>query len=1271
MSDSVQNVAIILSAQDKASAIFGGIADKLKGLGLVGDDSAKKIEGMGTSSDNAGKKMQLMGAIAAGAVVAGVAVIGAESLKAAAHFQTLTTTLVTTAGESEKNISKVRDGILTLSTQTGTSADKMSAAMYIIESAGYHAADGLTILKAAAQGAKAENADLGKVADAVTSSLRDYHLPATKAADVTSQLVAAVGAGKSNFEQFTGALHSVLPVASAMHEPLSDILGSLASMTVHGMSADQATDNLSHTLLKMQSPTSQMTAELAQLGIKSSDLSDMVGKKGLSQTLEYISQTIFDKVGPAGKVMLNAFNGNKIQAADMMSMISAMPPQLQAMAKSWQTGAMSAGDFKATIKELPTDQANLMTQFVGLASKATGFSGALKSGINTSQSYSQALQAATGDSTTMKTALMLTGENAKYTADAVKAVGKAHAEAGNNVAGWAYIQKNFNQQQQQAKEALKNTSIAIGSALLPVATQLMGLITKIVTPVAAWIEQHKQLATIIMASIGGFALLTATLLTMSFAFGKIKDAFSFLSVFKKGTDDVGKFGKVVDDVGKSAKGISGVAADTGKGIGGFIKGVLKPLGSTEVLKGAASAALIGVAIFMLAIGINQASKDKINIANLAILMGATVVIGLIMALMSTFASYAIIGAIASAVIGGGLYVAALGISKASDLSKNISETNLLKLSGALASVSAILAIIMPMAAFGAIGSILSAIISEGLVIAAEGLKRASMLAASISPKSLDALFAVIKKLGQLNAGSLMNDLLNMVKTAAMTKMATEIGETAATLNKVQVVKESVIDNVKNVLEKMGTLNAGNLFKDWGTSQATGDIAGTAKNIVSISTDLGNVKTVDSTKMDTISAMIKAAGNIDAGNFIAKWGQKQASGNLASTAKNVLNISIDLGKVQTVDPTKMKKIQTMIENAGGIKFGGFWSNWGTSNSSNKLKDSINNIVQISVDVGKIKTVTPAEIANLGNIQKFIDKAGGLKFKVTQVTGADLAAMTNQGVLLASNFVDGVKHLFSMAENAGHQLQSSLWHGVQGHMKDENNQGRSMAQQFIDGLKSQDGDAGNAGHGIQSAFWNGIQSHFADEHSQGAFLAKSVIDGIYSVQNQWWGAGDSVAQGFAGGITRNMGLINTAVGKLSSTAIGKLKSLLDIHSPSKVFDDIGKNVSAGMAQGITSSSKSVGEATRSIAPSISMSGNTIASGTMTNPRQSTSAAVTGSNSGNGNAAATQHVTINVNVGAYAGQPGEIDKLGTVLWQSFQRIARQHGAANSLPNIGVRPS
>lgn len=413
-------------------------------------------------------------ALIAVAAIAAVGIGVADSIKQAGDYQQQLVRLSTSAGESQANLKMVGDGMLQIARDTGTATQQLTDGMYQVESAGFHGAAGLQVLTAAAQGAKTENADLGKVTDAVTSALIDYHLKSGDAADVTSKMIAAVAQGKTTFENLTGSLHSVLPVASAAHISMSDILGDLASMTVHGMSADQATQNMAEAIRKMQAPTASMQQYLAGLGINAADLGTKLGKEGLSGTLEDISKAIMDKMGPSGKVLISAFNQSKSAAQDANAMIAAMPKNLQAMAQSFANGKISIGDFHKEVKGLPTDQANLLTQFASLENKAQGFNQQLKSGSPASKTYAQALQAATGDATTFNTALMLTGENAGYTKDAVNAVSKAHADAKGNVEGWSQVQGEFNMKLAQLGEIAQTGAIALGTKLLPIATAVIG-----------------------------------------------------------------------------------------------------------------------------------------------------------------------------------------------------------------------------------------------------------------------------------------------------------------------------------------------------------------------------------------------------------------------------------------------------------------------------------------------------------------------------------------------------------------------------------------------------------------------------------------------------------------------------------------------------------------------------------------------------------------------------------------------------------------------------
>jgi len=243
-----------------------------------------------------GKVMAVTG-VAAGAALVG---IGVAAVKMATTYQSSTTRLVTSAGESVKNIDMVRKGMLSMAGQVGVSADHLSQAMYYVEAAGFHAADGLVVLKAAAQGAAAEGADTTTVAKALTDVLVDYHMKASSAADVTSQMVVAISHGKTNLQDFSGAFASIVPAASAAGISFKDVAAALAEMTNHGFTANRASQNLAQALRSMLNPTSTMRKAYDEYGGSLAILKEKLnGPNGLTDAMEY-ANTVALKAGKEG-----------------------------------------------------------------------------------------------------------------------------------------------------------------------------------------------------------------------------------------------------------------------------------------------------------------------------------------------------------------------------------------------------------------------------------------------------------------------------------------------------------------------------------------------------------------------------------------------------------------------------------------------------------------------------------------------------------------------------------------------------------------------------------------------------------------------------------------------------------------------------------------------------------------------------------------------------------------------------------------------------------
>lgn len=277
-------------------------------LSAVGGAGVTSMVGQVASSLKGGLGGALL---AVGAAAAGTAIaIGVHAVNAAATFQSGMTSLVTGAGEAQSAIGMVSDGVLKMAVDTGTSTAQLTSGMYLIESAGYHGASGLRVLQTAAEGAKVGNADLGTVADALTTTLTDYHLKASDAASVMNALTATVSSGKMHLQDLAGSMGSILPLASSLHVSFPQVAGALATMTNSGMDAQRASMDLANAIRALSAPSGTADKAMASVGLTARQLKNTLSTQGLSGAIQLVSEHIGKK-----------FPANSVQAVEAFKSI--------------------------------------------------------------------------------------------------------------------------------------------------------------------------------------------------------------------------------------------------------------------------------------------------------------------------------------------------------------------------------------------------------------------------------------------------------------------------------------------------------------------------------------------------------------------------------------------------------------------------------------------------------------------------------------------------------------------------------------------------------------------------------------------------------------------------------------------------------------------------------------------------------------------------------------------------------------------------------------
>lgn len=153
-----------------------------------------------------------------------------------------------------------------------------------------------------------------------------------------------------------------------------------------------------------------------------------------------------------------------------------------------------------------------------------------------------------------------------------------------------------------------------------------------------------------------------------------------------------------------------------------------------------------------------------------------------------------------------------------------------------------------------------------------------------------------------------------------------------------------------------------------------------------------------------------------------------------------------------------------------------------------------------------------------------------------------------------------------------IVSSVWNGIQSIVSGAINAVSGVISSVLSGISGIFSSVWNGIKGAVSSAWSGITSAVSSGVSSMMNFITSIpsrIMGVFSGAGSWLlSAGQNIIQGLINGITNAIGGAISAVKKAVSGIIDGAKSMLGIHSPSKVFDrEIGRMIPAGLGRGVS--------------------------------------------------------------------------------------------------------
>lgn len=158
------------------------------------------------------------------------------------------------------------------------------------------------------------------------------------------------------------------------------------------------------------------------------------------------------------------------------------------------------------------------------------------------------------------------------------------------------------------------------------------------------------------------------------------------------------------------------------------------------------------------------------------------------------------------------------------------------------------------------------------------------------------------------------------------------------------------------------------------------------------------------------------------------------------------------------------------------------------------------------------------------------------------------------------------------NGIQSIVSSVWNGIQSIVSGAINAVSVVISSVLSGISGIFSSVWNGIKGAVSSAWSGITSAVSSGVSSMMNFITSIpsrIMGVFSGAGSWLlSAGQNIIQGLINGITNAIGGAISAVKNAASGIIDGAKSILGIHSPSKVFDrEIGRMIPAGLGRGVS--------------------------------------------------------------------------------------------------------
>lgn len=209
--------------------------------------------------------------------------------------------------------------------------------------------------------------------------------------------------------------------------------------------------------------------------------------------------------------------------------------------------------------------------------------------------------------------------------------------------------------------------------------------------------------------------------------------------------------------------------------------------------------------------------------------------------------------------------------------------------------------------------------------------------------------------------------------------------------------------------------------------------------------------------------------------------------------------------------------------------------------------------VSLSVNAIKM-----LINVVNDMSSLNTSGVSSFTqaISDLSGVQISAVVKAFNGATTNLV-----------NLGVQLVGAIGRGMTSKQNELPSKATTIINDALSKSKAKSSEFYLTGSNLMKKFASGMRSQSSNISSASTSALSSATSNMRSYYSSFYRAGSYVASGFSSGIRANIQSAASAAARMASAASNAARQNLKIHSPSRVFKEIGSYVPQGFAQGIS--------------------------------------------------------------------------------------------------------